>query len=111
MEEGDEAVVNQPIAVFSETADEPIDDFKVAEMKVEEAAALQNPQIESVEEKTSQDSVLRSMYGSFAEAGAGEGVPDARRSETEEEMTRSPRRPERRSSMPSCRHAVVETDV
>ena len=45
---------------------------EIVQQKIEEAVQLQNQNIVDVEEKTSHDSILRSMYGSFASAGAGE---------------------------------------
>ena len=46
---------------------------EIAQQKIEEAAKIQKPVVEeAVVERTAQDSILKSMYGSFATAGAGE---------------------------------------
>jgi len=45
---------------------------QIVQQKIEEAAQLQNPKVETDVERTSQDEELKSLYGSFASAGAGE---------------------------------------
>ncbi|MDA3953505.1 MAG: membrane protein insertase YidC [Bacteroidales bacterium] len=44
---------------------------EIIQQKIEEAVALQNPQIENPVEKTAQESDLKNLYGSFADAGTG----------------------------------------
>ena len=44
---------------------------EIVQQKIDEAVALQNTQIENPVEKTAQEAELKSLYGSFADAGTG----------------------------------------